>query len=185
MTYPDIPLDELGGIGPTPIERGAERLQEGLRRSLRSATGLRRDLIEELRGRRLGYPLHPVLVDVAGAFWTSSITLDLLGALGFKRFRSGADAMLLAGVVSSLPTVSAGFIEWSTLDAKDRVKGLGHGALAGSASALYLVSLALRLTGHRHASFGVSLVASIVVSVAAHFGGKLVFNHGAGQRPEL
>jgi uncharacterized membrane protein len=122
-----------------------------------------------------------VLVDLAGAYWTASITLDVLG-IGAGRFRPAADAMLVAGVAASVPTVAAGLLEWLALRPSLRVRGLCHGSLGVTTSVLFAASLLLRVAGRRKTAVLVSALGSGTAIAAAHLGGQLVFNHGAGQR---
>ncbi len=137
-------------------------------------------VVRWLRGEPLGHPAHPALVDAAGGYWMASITLDMLAAVGFRSFGRASDAMLALGLISSAPSIAAGAVEFSALPERSRSAGLVHGAMAASATALYAISFFLRVFRHRHAAFFTSAAASAIAIAAAHRGGKLVFEDGAG-----
>ena len=83
---------------------------------------------------------------------------------------------------ASVPTVAAGVLEWLALRPSLRVRGLCHGSLGLTTSVLFGVSLLLRIAGRRRTAVVFSALASGTAIAAAHLGGQLVFNHGAGQR---
>jgi uncharacterized membrane protein len=167
---------------PDWLDDVAARVQTAVRDAVDRADGGASDAVRWLRGEPLGYPAHPMLVDLAGAYWTSSITLDLLGALGFKRFRAAADMTLALGMLSSLPTVASGLADFAEVPPRSRRRAAIHACLAVSGTVLYGASLLLRMFGRRRLAFVASSAASALAIQAAGQGGALVFRHGVGQR---
>jgi hypothetical protein len=173
-------------MNSTAIADAPARAQEAVRVAIDIAreAGFE-DAIRWLRGDPLGHPMHPALVDGAGGYWMSSITLDILAALGFRSFGRAADAMLAAGLVSAAPTIAAGATEYADLPERTRSKAFTHAILGVSATVLYASSMLYRLLGRRRRAFLLSAAASGLAILGAHRGGKLVFEDGAGQSPRL
>jgi uncharacterized membrane protein len=174
------PDDRLRFAGPL-LERAGieiERLFDGLvERSPRP-----RLLTRFLGGDWLDHPLHPLLVDLAGGFWTTTLTFDVLARLGLRSLNRPADVTLGLGLVSALPAVLAGANDWRALRGRPREIGVAHALLNASATSGYAVSFLLRLVGARDAARKVAALASAVVVAGAYLGGHLVYREGAGVR---
>jgi hypothetical protein len=82
--------------------------------------GWRKDL---LSGSRLGHPLHPLLTDIPIGALTSATVLDLVGG---RRRQDAADALIVLGVLSALPTMAAGAADWSDTFGPDQRVGVVH-----------------------------------------------------------
>src|SRR5919199_4229455 len=63
-----------------------------------------------LSGAGLGHPLHPALTDVPIGSFTAATVLDLVGG---ERFEDAVEALLALGIVTTVPTASAGLADWS------------------------------------------------------------------------
>jgi uncharacterized membrane protein len=174
--------------GDEPIERVlnpdlmAERIQRRIRQTVDGGSSRLRSTAEFLQGKQFGYPLHPSLVTVAGGFWMSSVTMDILGMTRIKGFSRAADSLLFLGVLSAVPAAAAGLLEFSKLPEKSRVHGMRHGLLGLATALLWTASLLLRMSGRRKTAVMVSLVADGTGLMTMRFGRQLVFRYGAGRR---
>src|SRR5581483_11115751 len=76
-----------------------------------------------LSGSRLGHPLHPALTDVTIGSYTAATMLDLVGG---RRSQDAVRALLAVGILSSLPTATAGLADWSDTYGPDQRIGVVH-----------------------------------------------------------
>ncbi|MFG2340461.1 DUF2231 domain-containing protein [Streptomyces yangpuensis] len=131
-------LRALDGIERTTLADPAIRV---LQRGIRSLPlGDVRDL---LKGRPLGHPLHPVLVQVPIGCWLSAAVLDVVP--GERRAVTTLTAVGLAGVA---PAAIAGWVDWADQPPRQARVGLAHAASNAAAVSCYAISLAARLGGH-------------------------------------
>ena len=127
-------------------------------------------------GRWLGHPLHPALSDLPIGLWTSALILDVTDrdpASG--RGLDPAALFSAAGIAAAVATAATGVVDWTVSDDEDRRLGLFHGVLNTAALGLQGMSLAARLTGHRHTARGLGVASLAVTGAAAYLGGHLVF----------
>jgi nitrite reductase/ring-hydroxylating ferredoxin subunit/uncharacterized membrane protein len=162
--------EQVGGVEPL------DRVAEGLLRVAKKAipAGPLKDV---LSGSKVGHPLHPALTDVPIGSFTAATVLDLLGA---GRFESAVEALLAVGIVTVLPTASAGLADWSdTYGAEQRI-GVVH-ALANVASVgLFAASLATRRSGHTGLGRTLSLAGMTTLAAGGYLGGHLSYARGVG-----
>jgi uncharacterized membrane protein len=130
-----------------------------------------------LEGRPIGHALHPVLSDIPIGSWTSSVILDLLGG---DSAQSGADLLIVIGLLAALPTAISGWTDWSRTDKKQQRVGLVHAVANISAVSLFALSLRERRHGRRNAGKFLSLAGAGSMSAAAYLGGHLSFARGVG-----
>jgi nitrite reductase/ring-hydroxylating ferredoxin subunit/uncharacterized membrane protein len=130
-----------------------------------------------LSGTDSGHPLHPPLTDVVIGAWTSALALDWLGG---SRVEAAADRLVGLGVLSALPTATAGLNDWATLDGPTRRLGLVHGATNIVATGLYASSWLARTVGRRRLGRWSALAGYLLVTVGGYLGGHLAFRRGAG-----
>jgi hypothetical protein len=91
----------------------------------------------------LGHPLHPALAQLAlGSFMSASL-IDAVG--GRRRESSG---LIAVGLASTVPTVAAGWADWSDSHEDQQRVGLVHAALNAAAVACFAAAL-LRRRGDR------------------------------------
>lgn len=128
-----------------------------------------------LRGDWLGHPLHPLLTDLPIGFWTSAFVLDLAGG---RRAEPAADALVALGLVTAIPTVAAGAVDWVGLDARDQRTGLVHAACNVTATMLYASSLIARRARRRRAAVVLGIAGAAAASAGGFLGGHLVFGPG-------
>ncbi|HEV1998273.1 MAG TPA: Rieske (2Fe-2S) protein, partial [Candidatus Dormibacteraeota bacterium] len=77
-----------------------------------------------LSGSFLGHALHPVLTDLPIGFWSSAVTLDLMGG---KDAQGSADLLVALGNLSSLGTAATGLADWSDSFGPEKRLGIMHG----------------------------------------------------------
>ena len=134
-----------------------------------------------LNGVPLRHRVHPALVSIPIGAWTTAAVLDVLdGVSSDDTYQAAADAAILLGIVSAVPTVAAGLADWvDTYDHQRRV-GMAHALVNSTALALYGASLALRAGGNRAAGRALGGLAFGAVSLGGALGGELVYNLGIG-----
>ncbi len=135
-----------------------------------------------LHGNWLHEPLHAVLTDVPVGSWTAAVVFDTLAALGADRsLNKAADAAIALGLVSAVGAAITGMNDWADTEGGPRRIGSVHALLNIAGTALFGVSLIARRR-ERARSIGRWLaVAGIgVISLSAHLGGNLVYEHGIG-----
>jgi uncharacterized membrane protein len=130
------------------------------------------DLQEELAGRRLGHPLHPLLTDLPIGFWTSAWVLDLVGG---KRSAPAAQMLVGLGVVTAVPTAASGLVDWADMTRGKRRAAVVHLAANASATAVYAASYLARRRGERGRGIWLGMVASGLATVGGYLGGHLAY----------
>jgi nitrite reductase/ring-hydroxylating ferredoxin subunit/uncharacterized membrane protein len=148
-----------------------------------------------LNGTWLGEPLHVVLTDVPVGAWTAAMVFDALSlSRSGREFARAADASIAIGLAGAACAAATGVTDWSDVDPPARRRGLIHGLLNLSATALFATSLIQRKRGHslshtqsgsqnKHSRAAGRLSATLgyaVMAYAAHLGGKLVYENRVG-----
>ena len=95
-----------------------------------------------LRGRPLGHPLHPVLVQVPVGCFLSAGVLDVVR--GGEQAATTLTAVGLAGVA---PAAWAGWVDWADLPPEQARVGLAHAVSNVAVIACYATSLRARRRG--------------------------------------
>jgi uncharacterized membrane protein len=135
-----------------------------------------------LRGKWLGQPLHPMLVDIPIGAWTSATVFDVL-ALLHQPLKRAADVSLVLGLLAAPTAAAAGHSDWMLTTGRARRLGLVHGSLNTIAFLVYCFSAIARLRGKRGTGATLALLGMSIATVAGHLGGGLIFNEGVGSRP--
>ncbi|MEU9182333.1 DUF2231 domain-containing protein [Streptomyces sp. NPDC048550] len=144
-----------------------------LQRGIRSLPlGGMRDL---LRGRLLGHPVHPVLVQVPVRCWLSASVLNF--APGTHHATATLTAVGLAGVA---PAAVAGWVDWADLPPEQARVGLAHAASNVAALACYTASLAARLRGRSARGRLWALSGMAAVAVSGALGGHVAYRQAVG-----
>jgi uncharacterized membrane protein len=128
----------------------------------------RRDL---LRGAWLGHAIHPVLTDVPIGFWTSAVTLDLVGGPGA---RPAATRLLGLGVLAAVPTAVTGWAEWSGTGPREQRVGVVHAVSNVAALWLFASSWSARRRGAHGWGRALGLAGSSALGLGGYLGGHLV-----------
>jgi nitrite reductase/ring-hydroxylating ferredoxin subunit/uncharacterized membrane protein len=148
---------------------------------------LGRPVTNVLHGVWLGHPLHPVLTDIPLGVWSATLVLDLMEGAGHKSCGPAADLTLKLGLAGAAGAALTGLTDWQAVDGAARRKGLVHGMLNLTATALYTASLFERQRRNRSAGRTLALCGFAISSLAAWIGGDLVYGEGIGvdhsQRP--
>lgn len=134
-----------------------------------------------LNGTWLGEPLHVVLTDVPIGAWTIAIIFDAFDSLRDRReFSRAADTSVAIGLMGAAGAAVTGLTDWSDVDPPARRVGLIHGLLNVGVTALFTTSLILRRKKLRPAGRVSAVLGYTLMTVAAHLGGKLVYEHRVG-----
>lgn len=161
-----------------PIE---ERLQQLVQKSFASGGEPGQAMKNFLNGTWLGEPLHVVLTDVPIGAWTVALVFDALDLMSNKHeFAVAADASIGIGLIGAVGAAVTGVNDWQDTDAPARRIGMIHGLLNISATALFVTSLVLRKKKSRTSGRVFAGLGYAVMSVAAHLGGKMVYEHRVG-----
>ena len=170
---------------PTPwYDRLSDTLQTGIKPLVGSNLKPPRRLKTLLSGTWLRHPLHPLLTDVPIGAWLLTVILDiiwLISPTGSAWAARGAQVIVLIGLLASLAAFYTGISDWSDTYGSERTVGLLHGSLNTLAILLYLVSTVLRFSsgpGDTTPAAVLGFVGFVVLTVAAYFGGDMVFGHG-------
>ncbi|MFJ3174258.1 DUF2231 domain-containing protein [Streptomyces roseus] len=147
-----------------------------LQRAIRSLPlGTVRDL---LRGRPLGHPVHPVLVQVPIGCWLSASVLDVVP--GTHHATTTLTAVGLAGVG---PAAVAGWVDWADLPPEQARVGLVHAASNFAAVGCYAASLVARLRGRPAKGRLWALGGMAAVAVSGALGGHVAYRQSVGAHP--
>lgn len=179
MTLTDQIEDRLSNHG------AVETLAEELQPVLRAALGrLPQGVVSALHGDPQGHPLHPALVHLPLGGWMVAALLDFLPGDAAPENREqterAADLALLLATLGAVPTIAAGWTDWSNTRQQARRTGLIHGTLAETAFLLSGASLLARHKGKRGLGKALSGAGLGAALVAGLLGGQLVYGHGLG-----
>ena len=145
-------------------------------------------LLNILKGKWLGHPLHPILVHVPMAMWPGALIFDLL-----SKWQIGGNAMvrlsfyaIAFGLAASLLAVPTGLVDWTGIKKEKPAWkiGLYHLALNVVVTALFAINLGLRLRDFRDASIVVtaprtlSILGTAILIVSAYLGGRMTYHYG-------
>ncbi|GAA5532930.1 DUF2231 domain-containing protein [Deinococcus aluminii] len=159
------------------LETLAEQVQHGLKEA---EAYLPQGVLRLLHGEPLGHPLHPILIHLPLGGWVIAGMLDFLPFEPTAETEHAADLVLLLGTVGAIPTIAAGWTDWSNTRGQARRTGLIHGALNETAFLLNGASLLARRRGKRRLGKALSGTALGLVLVGGFLGGQLVYRHGLG-----
>jgi nitrite reductase/ring-hydroxylating ferredoxin subunit/uncharacterized membrane protein len=130
---------------------------------------------DALHGVWLGHPLHPPLTDIPIGTWTAAAILDALPGTG-----SASSTLIAAGCVGYVPTILAGWTDWSELHEQQQRVGLVHAAAGAAAFSCYVASLSARASGNTLRGKAWAYTGFALVSVTGYLGGHLAFRQAAG-----
>lgn len=168
---------------PTAVSDAVERIESAhqldpvigaVRAIVRSALkpGSVRDA---LHGVWLGHPLHPLLTHLPIGMWSAAAVVDLTPGGG-----PTAASLIATGCAAYVPTIAAGWTDWSELDEPQQRVGLVHAAAAAAAFTCYVGSLAARARGSHWRGRMWSTAGLGFVAMAGYLGAHLSYRQAAG-----
>jgi nitrite reductase/ring-hydroxylating ferredoxin subunit/uncharacterized membrane protein len=134
-----------------------------------------------LNGTWLGEPLHAALTDVPIGAWTVAMVFDALAMMDSRyEFALAADTSIAIGLAGAAGAAITGVTDWSDVDPPARRLGFIHGLLNVGATTLFATSLIMRKRKARNAGRGFAALGYALMTVSAHLGGKMVYEHRVG-----
>jgi uncharacterized membrane protein len=145
-------------------------------------------IIDLLKGKWLGHPLHPILVHVPMAVWPAALVFDLLSRAGI-----GGNAIVRTsffaigfGLAVALLAVPTGIVDWWGIKREKPAWkiGLWHMLLNGLVLVLFAINFTLRLDTYREAGIvsdvplSLSFAGTLTLFVSAYLGGRMVYAYG-------
>jgi uncharacterized membrane protein len=145
-------------------------------------------LLDFLKGKWLGHPLHPILAHVPMAMWPGALIFDLL-----SRSETGGNAMvrlsfyaIIFGLAAALLAAPTGLVEWSGIKKENPAWkiGLYHMTLNLVVTLLFALNLALRWQTFREASqvdripLLLSAIGTLILIGSAYLGGRMAYEYG-------
>lgn len=127
-----------------------------------------------------GVPIHPVLVHFPVAGWTAATFLAVLALINDNSALPAAAYWCnVAGIVTGMAAMAAGFLELSGLPGNGDVRDAAarHLMLAISAWTVYLVMLFLQLKAFPLAAAAAGGAGFVLLVFAGHAGARLVYHH--------
>jgi uncharacterized membrane protein len=143
-------------------------------------------LLDFLKGKWLGHPLHPILVHVPMAMWPGALIFDLLSRWNGNVTVQLSFYALIFVLVTSLLAVPTGVIDWSGVKkGKPAWKlGLCHMILNLVVAVLFAINLGLRVHTFRYdtivtgAPLALSIIGTALLIGSAYLGGLMVYDYG-------
>ena len=132
-----------------------------------------------------GHPFHPVAVTIPIGAWSSSLVFDLVGLAADdpRAFATGSRWLIAIGLGGAVGASVLGLLDMSRIPAGTpaRRTALVHLVLNVTAMVLFSLSLVLRMLDLARVpvvAFGLSVIASLGLSVSGWLGGKLAYRWG-------
>src|SRR6185312_3168135 len=159
-----------------------EKIQKALDKALYANGNPAAQKIRDfLNGTWLGEPLHVALTDVPIGAWTVAMVFDALAMMDSRyEFALAADTSIAIGLAGAAGAAITGVTDWSDVDPPARRLGLIHGLLNVGATTLFATSLIMRKKKARNAGRGFAALGYALMTVSAHLGGKMVYEHRVG-----
>ena len=177
---PDCPLCGEHSVDTSAAEVAVQR---AIQKPFRRAGSAGAALLSFLHGHWLHEPLHVVLTDVPVGAWSVTVVADTLDAMtGRESLHKVADVALAIGLVGAVGAAVTGMVDWSEIrDRRPRRIGSVHALLNIGATALFAASCVTRKTAKRRTvSRALAAAGYVMVSVSAHLGGNMIYEHGIG-----
>ncbi len=110
-----------------------------------------------------------------------AMVFDALAMMDSRyEFALAADTSIAIGLAGAAGAAVTGVTDWSDVDPPARRLGLIHGLLNVSATTLFATSLIMRKRKARNAGRGFAALGYALMTVSAHLGGKMVYEHRVG-----
>jgi uncharacterized membrane protein len=183
--------DEPAGRVTVRVDRGEKGDQTMRRYSVRPTLTLKGRKFKGLRGWA-GKPLHPPLTDFPVAAYIFGALFDVVAALGrheswARDFFHAGTFVFIGGAAVSLLAALTGFWDWlrsTERGTQARRTANTHATTMIAVTVIVLVDIVLRLDAYDNRSYPtiailvLSLLAALLVSIGATFGGTLVYDYG-------
>jgi uncharacterized membrane protein len=145
-------------------------------------------LLDFLKGKWLGHPLHPILVHIPMAMWPSALVFDVLS----ERHVAGNIMVRLSfysiafGLAAALLAAPTGLVDWSGIKKEKPARKIGLYHLSPNLGAvvLFAVNLYLRWPTFRDATevdpipLLLSAIGTLILIGSAYLGGRMVYEYG-------
>src|SRR5438034_4737745 len=146
-----------------------------------------KSLLDFLKGKWLGHPLHPILAHVPMAMWLGALIFDLL-----SQCQIGGNAMvrlsfyaIIFGLAAALLAAPTGLVDWSGIKKEKPAWkiGLYHMSLNLIATLLFAVNLGLRWQTIRDASevdripLLLSAIGTLILITSANLARRMLYEH--------
>jgi uncharacterized membrane protein len=145
-------------------------------------------LLNILKGKWLGHPLHPILVHVPMAMWPGALIFDLLSQrnIGGNACVRLSFYAIFFGLAASLLAALTGLIDWTGIKKEKPAWkiGLYHMALNLVVIVLFAINLGLRWPTFRDATkvaatpLLLSAIGTALLIGSAYLGGTMVYEYG-------
>lgn len=129
---------------------------------------------DALHGVGIGHPTHPVLVQATIGGLASATVCDLIGE------ERAARRLIGLGLLTALPSATAGIADWSEQHEQQMRTGLVHWAGNLTALTLYAASLISRQRGQTAAGRRLSVAGLAVLGASGFLGGDIAFRQAGG-----
>ena len=135
-----------------------------------------------------GHPLHPQLVGLPIGLLPYSLVMDFMYlATGKDCYKDSAYHCMMGGFLSGLAAGAAGFTDYMTMPADDKVTKTAtlHGSLNAGVLAMYGLNLFLRRGQNETGTLPLllSLLGTAGLVVAQWYGGEMVYEMGMRVKP--
>ncbi|MEV4603946.1 DUF2231 domain-containing protein [Amycolatopsis sp. NPDC049253] len=129
---------------------------------------------DELRGRSLGHPLHPIAVTLPIGAWACSSLLDLV-----RGNETASRRLVGIGLLAAPAAAVLGAADYHELDKRQRRVGFCHLVLNLVATVLFAASYRRRLRGTAGGKV-LGALGLLVLGLGGALGGHLSYAQGAG-----
>lgn len=158
------PFDQIDALrGAHALDPLADRLEV-----LSRAVSRPRRLRSVLAGEPLGHSAHPMLVQLPIGAWVCAGWLDCL-----PRTEDSAAVLTGIGIVSAVPAIGAGLVDYADLGQQQRRVAVVHAAANALSLACQVLSLRDRLTGRLRRGQWIGLAGTSSLAVGGLLGGHL------------
>lgn len=128
-----------------------------------------------LRGSWLGHPVHPLLITLPIGTWMTSLVFDLA-----LKDPTTARRLIAIGLLTTPPTVLAGWADYPLLTRKQRRVGLLHAGSNAIGATLFALAYRAYRRNRLPAARAYALLGLTAIGVGGALGGHLSYAQGAG-----
>ncbi len=163
------PFDQIDDLGNVRIFDGPARALDALAAALPAGK-----VRAALAGQPLGHSAHPMLVQIPIGAWVSAGWLDCL-----PRTENSAAVLTGIGIVSAIPAIAAGLVDYAELSDRQRRIAVVHASANTLALVCQAVSLKDRMTGRLRRGQWIGFAGTLTLAVGGLLGGHLAHRRTA------